>query len=55
MANKKQATKSSTEFEAFAIEVKTNIGEASDEVLQAWYDERVKANKKKPADPPPAE
>lgn len=55
MAKKTAAPKPSAEFEAFAIEVKTKIGEASDEVLQAWFDERVKADKKKPAETPPAE
>jgi hypothetical protein len=38
------------EFEIFCIEVKEKYGEATDEVLKAWYEDKtgkkVKSNKK---------
>jgi hypothetical protein len=43
-----------TNLETFAIWVKSTIGEASDEVILAWFEER-NASQKKPADNPPAE
>lgn len=45
-------------FEDFATVVKQQIGEASDEVLQAWFEERnAKPEKsgKKPAESQPAQ
>ena len=47
---------SAKSYEDFSTVVKQQIGEASEEVLQAWFAERTaKPAAKKPADTPPAE
>lgn len=63
MAGKKKSAAPATiaeaaSFEDFATVVKQQIGEASDEVLQAWFAERTSKPEKpgtKKADSPPAQ
>lgn len=41
MAKKKSTPVASETFEDFCLRVKSEVGEASEEVLQSWYDDTV--------------